>query len=193
MNKLAQRDAAQDLLLEGEISFLFGMFRKNAAALFQYLNAWDHSRIDELLVRIRKISNYSDHELREQNRFLTWDQINKMKKLVEFGSHTRSHLSLNSVERTELIRSEIIESKKDIETNIDNRVLAFSYPAGYYSDNVKTIVKECDYSFAVSQDKGIDNLRDKFALKRINLWEGTTTGPCGQFSECLFALALSGF
>lgn len=193
MNMLSKRDATQDLSLENEISYLLNIFRKNAASLFQDLNSWDYSRIERILDRIRKVSTYSTHELRENNRFVEWDQIDKMKKWVEFGSHTCSHTSLNSIEREDVIRSEIIESKREIESKTGNRVLTFSYPAGHYSEDIKTIVEECDYSFAVTQDKGIDTLSDRYAMKRINLWEGTTNGPRGEFSKCLFAFALSSF
>jgi hypothetical protein len=91
-----------------------------------------------------------------------------------------------------MVRVEAAQSKKEIEKRLREKVLPFSYPAGHYTEDVKHIIEESEYNYGVTQDRGINNLDNRYGLKRINIWEGTGSFSNGKFSKALFALRLSG-
>lgn len=171
---------------------VFCRFKKNPSDLFAQFNTWKIERIETLINSMKIYSNISDDHLLAANRFLSWDHVIKMGDTVGIGSHACSHMSLNSL-MPEQVMIEIVESKKIIEENCGKEVTVFSYPAGQYRQNIKSTVAKSGYSFAVSQEKGVNNLSDPYSLKRINLWEGSATLHGKFFSKGFLAFKLLGF
>ena len=103
---------------------------------------------------------------------LTWDQIIEMgKRKIEFGSHTCSHPILSKISSKE-VEHELLNSKKQIESQLDAEVTSFCYPNGQPEDINNTIlnlVKTAGYHCAVSTVKGFNTSRsERFFLNRTS-------------------------
>jgi peptidoglycan/xylan/chitin deacetylase (PgdA/CDA1 family) len=171
--------------------WLAAQFERDPSKLFSVLGTWEWDQIKKALESLNSFEE-STSALQHHNRPLTWEMAKEMQGLGEFGSHGCFHQALTRIDLTE-VRKHAVLSKREIERNLEKPVMAFCYPSGKWSIPVKKIISESGYPYAVTQDKGINNLRDKHALKRINIWEGTGNVGSGKFSEALFAFRLSGF
>lgn len=83
--------------------------------------------------------------------YLNWNQIRMMDRsgLVVMGGHTLDHLSLGGLP-ADLQRSEIVESKAELERQLGHSVRHFAYPTGSYDDTTLELVKEAGYLTAVT-------------------------------------------
>jgi peptidoglycan/xylan/chitin deacetylase (PgdA/CDA1 family) len=164
-------------------------FMKDRARLFLELNRWEDDRIERLRNELREVGALDHRRLSSMNRLLGWEELREMKEHMDFGSHGHSHSPLDSM-AAERLREELFLSKKTIEAEVGAPVTCLAYPAGACSETVMQAAAEAGYAFAVTQESGVARLEDRFAMSRINLWEGTTSNPKGRFSAALFALAL---
>jgi len=87
---------------------------------------------------------------------------------IEFGSHTRTHPDLTTVSR-ERLKDEIEESARELESITGSRPVAFAYPYGCFSDEVRDCVSRVfDLSFTTRE--GINCLGDDpFLLHRLEI------------------------
>lgn len=89
---------------------------------------------------------------------------------IEFGGHTSTHPRLAELS-TEQVKSEIINSKSNIEKIIGKELLSFAYPYGNLNEEVKRIPQEAGYKFAVATDSGsIVFSDDLFEIRRIGIF-----------------------
>lgn len=89
---------------------------------------------------------------------------------IEFGGHTSTHPRLAELS-TEQVKSEIINSKFNIEKIIGKELLSFAYPYGSLNEEVKRIPQEAGYKFAVATDSGsIVFSDDLFEIRRIGIF-----------------------
>jgi len=104
--------------------------------------------------------------------FLSWDDVRTMHRNgVSFGAHTVTHPRLTKVSK-ERARSEIAESKKKIEQELNERVRSFAYPGGAFDNNIKSMVREEGFACAVTIRRGINNLgSDLYELRRVGIEE----------------------
>lgn len=109
---------------------------------------------------------------RRQNDRLSWEEIKEMRDsgLITFGSHTLSHPVLTEVKSEQKLKSEIFDSKKELEEKMGCKVNMFSYPEGFLNDNIKKMVIDAGYTLAVATipGKGYADT-DVFALKRLRI------------------------
>jgi peptidoglycan/xylan/chitin deacetylase (PgdA/CDA1 family) len=119
------------------------------------------------------------------------EQIQGMKNHIEFGSHTCSHVSLE-VEKSERAMTELNVSRNCLSELTHTNICTFAYPTGHYSTRSSEMVKQAGYQYAVTLDIGINDLRNRYTLKRINVWEGTVKPVMGEFSRSVMAFVLSG-
>jgi len=129
----------------------------------EYLkNIPDKKRLEIL----RKLGFEEEKEF-EDRQTLSKDEIEEMKNIVDFQSHTMFHPILPNC-NTERAYEEISQSKIDLENNYGLKIYALSYPNGNYSEREITIVKEAGYECAVTVDLGFNSKNtDLFRLKRI--------------------------
>jgi len=129
----------------------------------EYLkNIPDKKRLEIL----RKLGFEEEKEF-EDRQTLSKDEIEEMKNIVDFQSHTMFHPILPNC-NTERAYEEISQSKIDLENNYGLKIYALSYPNGNYSEREITIVKEVGYECAVTVDLGFNSENtDLFRLKRI--------------------------
>ncbi|MGL4510282.1 polysaccharide deacetylase family protein [Cetobacterium sp.] len=89
---------------------------------------------------------------------------------IEFGGHTSTHPRLADLS-IENVKSEIINSKSNIEKIIGRELLSFAYPYGSLNEEVKRIPREAGYKFAVATDSGsIVFSDDLFEIRRIGIF-----------------------
>lgn len=106
---------------------------------------------------------------------LTWDEIRKMSdEGMFFGAHTVNHPILTQVSIEEA-RYEIVQSKKDIETELEKQITAFSYPNGRSSDynpEIVDIIRNAGFKCAMTS---IPHMvfadSDPYRLGRIQIGE----------------------
>jgi peptidoglycan/xylan/chitin deacetylase (PgdA/CDA1 family) len=140
-------------------------------------------------------SKFGWNEIDGRRWMLGWEEIKKMgENQISFGSHARSHRILNYLALAE-VKKELIESKQVIEEKIKGPANFFAYPNGDFTPQIKDLVKETGYlgACAVRKTGKKQDEIDLFALPRIGIHEGTSTGIGGKFSKALFACQLAGF
>jgi len=115
---------------------------------------------------LRKLGFEREKEF-EDRQALSKDEIEEMKNIVDFQSHTMFHpiLTKCSAERA---NKEILQSKMDLENNYGLRIYALSYPNGDCSDREILMAKKAGYECGITVDLGFNSQNtDLFRLKRI--------------------------
>lgn len=177
--------------LDKKILSLIDKFTRSPSGLFSYLNKRDSNEINELLDSIETKYSTSANTIYDDNKIVQWGQILRMSEYFELGSHSCNHSNIIKL-NSKRMNYEIEESLKIIENKTGNQVIAFSYPYGNYNEVIKNTVANAGYKFAVTTEEGTNSLKDKYALRRINIWEGTCRTFSGKFSKTLFACKLLG-
>jgi peptidoglycan/xylan/chitin deacetylase (PgdA/CDA1 family) len=177
--------------IDKEVCSILHLYQSNYSKLFEKLNEIETQKIERLLDEIKNRYNISEGGFQNENSMLTWQEISEMKGDIEFGSHTCNHSNLSQLSEEERYL-QIYESKKIIERQIKEEVIAFSYPGGSKSKELEEIVKKVGYRFAATTESGVNNLRNPYALKRINVWEETCLPRNGKISKGYFAYRLMG-
>jgi peptidoglycan/xylan/chitin deacetylase (PgdA/CDA1 family) len=100
----------------------------------------------------------------------SWDEIRQLAEGgFEIGAHSVSHPNLCRLSSEE-VRREIMESKQEIERQLDRPVTLFAYPYGELSAAVKEVVGDLSFAGAVTVDDGRTLPGDDpISLKRINV------------------------
>jgi peptidoglycan/xylan/chitin deacetylase (PgdA/CDA1 family) len=189
--KKPKKQFEEAISLPSHLAEIVTQFRKNSSELFADFN---RRTMDELLALIAELQSYctlSEETLVQENSFLNWDQANRLYPSADIGSHTCSHTVLTGLPMTQ-VEQELFLSKETIQQYCHRAPLAFSYPAGLYAREMVPLVGKAGYQFAVTQDRGVNDLSDPYTLKRINVWEGSANLASGEFSFGFFAVRLLG-
>lgn len=144
--------------------------------------------INALLDDLEAHAESNSKDIKPARSMLTWEEVDEMNRNgIEFGSHGCSHKILTGLTKDEMER-EITESKRVIENKLGKEINLFAYPNGDYNDKVKSIVKNSGYICALATG-GIrdDSGGDIFSLRRINVHDGVSVGPRGNFSRAMFS------
>jgi len=126
-----------------------------------------HARIDEIELALQLPAKNSAPSL------LSWQQLSEMTStgLINAGSHTCSHIRLNSSNSSTSLEYEIISSKQKIEKQTGLAVTTFCYPNGDYSAEAQSLVQK-NYEGAVSTQSGWNSTKsDSYLLHRIGIHE----------------------
>ncbi len=116
---------------------------------------------------------------------LDWDDIKTAcdEGLMEFGAHTVNHEILTMLP-PELMKREILESRKIIEEKIGKPVRSFAYPNGTYNRSVRETVA-AHFESALAAAEGLNKIGGHVhEIRRINIYNGMTMRE--------FKLAISG-
>ncbi len=173
-----------------DISDLLERFQDAPGQTISEIKQWKKETIENFFDTLQEKYAISEAAFREENRTLSLEEMNRMNGDIEFGSHTCSHHNLVLLSEGER-DYEINESKRILEKMASKEVIAFSYPYGYMNDEIETMVKKAGYQFAVTTCKGVNDMSDPCALKRISVGEGLSLW--GRFSQGFFAYKLMGF
>lgn len=133
-------------------------------------------------------------DLEKSEILLGWDEVQEMANNgISFGSHTQTHLIMTQVP-IDRASEETCNSKLEIEKRLKRPCTSFAYPNGDWNEDVRDLLVEADYECACSLSTTLSKTNvDLYSLKRINIHEGVSSGVNGKFSECLFAVEISGF
>jgi len=92
---------------------------------------------------------------------------------VEIASHGLQHKHLPEIKGAELER-ELTESKRNIESLINDKVITFAYPYGDYSEREVQAVESAGYKFGVGTVNGPLRISDDYyKIRRINMFPDT--------------------
>jgi peptidoglycan/xylan/chitin deacetylase (PgdA/CDA1 family) len=100
---------------------------------------------------------------------LSRDQILEMARSgIEFGSHSLNHRWLPELTPEE-VKFEVEEARKQIEQLTQQPCLTFAYPAGYFSEAAKEIIRAAGHTAAFSTVYGPTDQVDLYALNRTEI------------------------
>lgn len=86
--------------------------------------------------------------------------------LATIGCHSKNHLNLTKC-TSNIIYSELSDSKKYLEDLLGIEVLDLAYPFGAVNNKIKKIASDCKFDIGVTTYPGINGFeRDKLMLKR---------------------------
>jgi len=119
---------------------------------------------------IRKLKS----SLNLERSALTKEEVIQLSKepFVAIGSHSVSHPILTNISY-KVQKSELSDSKIVLESWTNNSVIFFSYPNGNYSEELKTLAKECGYELCFIDDASYIDLDkvDKFSIPRMSIYD----------------------
>src|SRR5688572_22301865 len=100
---------------------------------------------------------------------LSRDEILEMARSgIEFGSHSLNHRWLPKLKAGE-VKLEVEEAKKQIEQLTQKPCLTFAYPAGYFSDEAKEVIRAAGHTAAFTTIYGPTDPIDVYALNRTEV------------------------
>ena len=90
-----------------------------------------------------------DHLLRRWQDDLSLEDAKHLVNhpLITFGSHTLSHPNLSEISQNQA-RAEIIKSKENLEKALGRNIYYFSYPSGFFNQEIVKLVEEAGYRLA---------------------------------------------
>jgi peptidoglycan/xylan/chitin deacetylase (PgdA/CDA1 family) len=111
--------------------------------------------------------------INNKDEFLNTAEIKEMRKWnISFECHTATHPILSEI-NPEIARQEIINSKAELESLLNEKILFFTYPKGkrrHLNDFIKGQIKTAGYKAAfTAENDSIEKGSDPFALKRIGI------------------------
>jgi peptidoglycan/xylan/chitin deacetylase (PgdA/CDA1 family) len=99
---------------------------------------------------------------------LTWDEVRQAPPEVHFGSHGVNHPLLSLVSPA-VARQELVISREAIEFYTGRPCVHFAYPNGSFNIEVASLVRNCNYSSAVTTIAGLNRPGDEMlTLRRIS-------------------------
>ena len=136
-------------------------YKNNYEIMFPLLKKYNMKAVIYLVSEL-KYNAWDVEEFEEEKLYLlNENEIKEMKnsRLIEFGGHTLTHPNLQELNHEE-IEMEIVENKKNLEEKYGINLISFAYPYGKLTEEVKEIVKNNGYKFAVSTSTGSGKIED---------------------------------
>ena len=141
-----------------------------------YLNAFPILQKYDFKATIYLVPNQKTNHWEEKNtsvlsNLLNEKQILEMQNsgLIEFGSHTLSHVNLSTINDEQLL-NELKKSKEEVEKIINKECEAFAYPYGKFDDKIVNAVKKTGYKNATVVKRGLFEQNDDiFTIKRVGI------------------------
>ena len=122
---------------------------------------------DENRLEILAKCGFEEKREFDDRQALSKDEIEEMKRIVDFQSHTLSHPILPKCSDKKAIE-EITQGGKILERNFGLDIYAIAFPNGDYSDREIAIAKKASYECALTLDLGFNSQdTDLFRLRRI--------------------------
>jgi peptidoglycan/xylan/chitin deacetylase (PgdA/CDA1 family) len=152
----------------------------------------DGSGMKRAIALLVNRTGLTDDKWPDRRWTLSWEEMKGMDpSLIEIGSHGLSHQILTTMTPAE-IRRELVDSKLLIEERTGRPVTSIAYPNGNHDEAIRRLTKEAGYTcgIATHAPAGTALTRDIYALQRIGVHEGVSSGALGGFSPALFSCYL---
>ena len=135
-----------------------------------------------------------------QKLSMTWDEIKQLSNepLITIGAHTMSHLSVKQ-HNAEIVESEMINSKIEIEKYIGKEVLHFAYPFGGEFDvslRDLEIARKVGFKTSTLNQPGNifkNNQKNLQALARMPLGNATNSERLTNYLNGIYHFSVNGF
>lgn len=104
----------------------------------------------------------------DDRTYLSWDEAKSLqqKQNIEFGSHTCTHSGLLTLSLQDA-QHELLQSYKELLSNLDVKAPILAYPKGQYSRVLADEARKVGYVAAVTTDRGRNRIdHDRFTLGR---------------------------
>ena len=153
----------------GLIMNFFNGYRNNFDVFYPLLEkygfiGWFFVATDFLTIPAEKQKDYAQahtlglvqNEYNDSRYSLSWNEVREISKRHVIASHTKTHSELLTSSTDKEIKREIIESKREIERQIQNEVSAFAWLGGKeYSGNpsASQYLKQAGYRYLFSNLK----------------------------------------
>lgn len=108
----------------------------------------------------------------DRPNYLSWEQLREMNKsgLVDLESHTVHHHNTRLIS-DEYFRTELVESKRALESHLNKKIVIFAFPYGESKRSSAMILKQTGYHIAFSTTKGLAHYPEgKYKLKRLEVY-----------------------
>jgi peptidoglycan/xylan/chitin deacetylase (PgdA/CDA1 family) len=115
------------------------------------------------------------------HRMLGWEQLEELVEGgVEIGAHSHRHVQLDVV-RLDRAAQELVNSKLVLEDRLQTAVNSFSYPFGYHTAAVKSLVSRSGFTSACAVKNRLSHPADDLlALARLTMTADTNLRQVGQ-------------
>jgi peptidoglycan/xylan/chitin deacetylase (PgdA/CDA1 family) len=149
-----------------------------------------HEQREKIIAGLEKLlGDFADYP--PEYQLLNWETVRETARQgISFGVHTANHVVL-PLEDEATLEAEIVESRKELECRLNEKVVSFAYPNGEYNARIRDSVAQAGYKIAVTTEKRINQPgADLLALGRISLCEESTRGFKGTYSSRVADLRL---
>ena len=125
-------------------------------ALLQKLFALPHEERDRVILEMRAESSRPPGL-----RLMNWDELRACQATgVDIGSHSMTHSHYPGLEREDLLRWDISESRERIANELAIAPTVFAFPSGYYDARSLRLVESCGYKVALICEDQVFQLAD---------------------------------
>ncbi len=113
-------------------------------------------------------SRWLEREREATRLMLTWEQLIEVSASgIECGAHSHSHPQLDTLPCS-VAQNEIVLSKRLLEKHLEQEIFSFAYPYGYYTAQVRQLVRETGYTSACAVRHAMSSeADDPFSLVRL--------------------------
>jgi peptidoglycan/xylan/chitin deacetylase (PgdA/CDA1 family) len=172
--RAARREPLVIRIREGNERVSFEQLNEDHAAaraardICHHLRCEERAEIDSTLVQIRRWAEMSEAQIGDGVP-LSAEEIVSLSQngTVEIGAHTVGHSCLGTLDPATQ-RTEIEQSRTDLEKIMGRPVSGFSYPNGSLSRDTPRILKEADFAYACASLEGTVRRRtDPYVIPRL--------------------------
>lgn len=146
-------------------------YKNNYEIMFPLLKKYNMKAVI-FLVSDEKYNRWDVEKYGEEKlELMDENQVKEMIEsgLIEFGGHTLTHCDFDEVSGS-AAQKEVFENRKKLEEKYGITLTTFAYPYGHLNSEVKKIVQDAGYKFAVSTDSGSGNIEDdRFEIRRSGI------------------------
>jgi peptidoglycan/xylan/chitin deacetylase (PgdA/CDA1 family) len=148
------------------------------------LNTFPQEQVEKAMVRLEDKFPV-EKNLQADTLPMSWEMIEAMHQSgMTIGSHTKSHLLLTS-ESLETVGTELIESRRALESRLKAPVHHFAYPDGRFNPATVRAVEQAGYRFGYGICNSGDCDRPLLTIPRKVLWERSCVNAFGTFSSAI--------